>query len=62
MATAVVTFAKSDAIRSVLQNSTAVALSRPRVLLSQHCSGESANSTSAIETRLRLPWSSVHQQ
>lgn len=36
------------------QNSTALAASRPRVELSQHCKGEADNNASAMETRLRL--------
>jgi hypothetical protein len=54
MATHAVDPAYSVDILSVLQNSMALAASRPRVELSQHCKGEADSKASAIETRLRL--------
>jgi hypothetical protein len=55
MATHVAAPNTSHCVRSVLQNSTAFAESRPRVELSQHCNGAKLRAASAIETRLRSP-------
>lgn len=44
----------SALIRRFLQNSTALAESRPRVELSQHCRGAPDSDASAMETRFRL--------
>ena len=54
MATQAVDPANSVDVFKVLQNSIALAASRPRVELSQHCSGEDDRRASAIVTRFRL--------
>ena len=54
MATQAVEPANSVEVCKVLQNSMALAASRPRVELSQHCKGAPDNKASAMETRLRL--------
>ena len=55
MATTAVHPTSSVDILNVLQNSIALALSRPLVELSQHCSGAALSATSAIVTRFRSP-------
>jgi hypothetical protein len=54
MATTEVVLKYSAEVLSVLQNCTALAESRPRVELSQHCKGAPDRAASAIVTRLRL--------
>jgi len=54
MATQAVEPANSVEVCKVLQNSMALAASRPRVELSQHCKGAPDNKASAMDTRLRL--------
>ena len=55
MATTHVAPVKSADKRRDLTNSNAVALSKPLVLLSQHCRGLPPNAASAMLTRFRSP-------